>query len=123
MAGKKLTQPKVTIEQIEKALRDSGGFISRAAKMLNLGHSAVSQRVSKSEYLQTVLKEIKEGYLDLAETTLLKKIKNEDTTSTLFYLKCQGKGRGYIEKQEVEVQGSKDRPLKIERVIIKNDQD
>lgn len=43
-----------------------------------------------------------EGVLDKAESTLLKNIANGDNTSTLFFLKTQGKSRGYIEKQVIE---------------------
>jgi hypothetical protein len=36
--------------------------------------------------------------LDMAEGRLMKKIGDGDTTSILFYLKTQGKDRGYVEK-------------------------
>lgn len=36
--------------------------------------------------------------LDFAESVLIKKIRKEETVAVLFYLKTQGKDRGYVEK-------------------------
>ena len=42
--------------------------------------------------------------IDLAESKLMENIEDNDNTSIIFFLKTKGKKRGYIEKQEVEVQ-------------------
>ena len=120
MAGNGRKQKPLTIEQIENALRATGGFVSYAAKELNVTQSAISQRVKASPHLQKVQKEISEQYLDLAESKLLKKIKKqEDLGAICFYLKCKGKGRGYIERQEVTgAEGGPIKVQKIERVIV-----
>ena len=91
-----------SIKQIEDALRATGGFVSQAAKKLGISQSAVSNRIAKSEELQRIRKEIDESYLDLAESKLIKKINNDDNGSIFFYLKCKGKHRGYVERQEVD---------------------
>jgi len=102
---------KVTVAQIEKALRQSGGFVSLAAKKLGVTHQAVSKRIKKNKKLQKVLEEIQESYLDLAEAELIKKIKSGDLGALCFYLKCKGKSRGYIEK--VVLGGDKKEPLEV----------
>ena len=38
----------------------------------------------------------------------MNRIKSDDTTAMIFYLKTQGKERGYIERQEVEHSGAVD---------------
>ena len=44
--------------------------------------------------------------IDFAESHLFKQIKKGINSSTIFYLKTQGKSRGYVEKQEIEHSGS-----------------
>lgn len=92
----------LSIKQIEIALKAKAGFISYAAEALGVTHSAISQRVKRSAHLQKVVYDIQESCLDLAETKLLGKIKSGDLGAICFYLKCKGKKRGYIEKQQFE---------------------
>ncbi len=44
--------------------------------------------------------------MDFAESQLYKQIKEGSTAATIFYLKTKGKKRGYIERQEIEHNGS-----------------
>lgn len=43
-----------------------------------------------------------ESMLDVAENKLLENVKSGDNTSIIFFMKTQGKARGYIEKTQVE---------------------
>jgi len=88
----------ITIPQLETALRATGGFVTYAAKKLDCSYQNVRKRIDASPYLQEVMTSIHENYLDLTEHSLIKKIKDEDLGAIIFYLKCQGKKRGYIEK-------------------------
>ena len=106
--GRKKGQQKgrgyLTINQIEQALVATGGFITYAAKKLNCTHQNITKRIKGSPYLQEVQNSIHESILDLTEHALVKQIKEENITAILFYLKCQGKNRGYIEKPKEEDQ-------------------
>ena len=93
----------LTEEAIGTALKKSAGIQTRAARVLGVSQSAISQRVSNSEYLQNIYSEIREGLLDVAEDELIKKLREGHMTAIIFYLKCIGKSRGYTEKQEMEV--------------------
>ena len=44
--------------------------------------------------------------LDFAESKLYELIKEANVPATLFYLKTKGKNRGYIERQELAVDGN-----------------
>ena len=97
----------MTEETVARALRKTAGIQTRAAKVLGISQSAVSQRVSGSPYLQEIYQEIREGLLDVAEDALIEKIHEGHMTAIIFYLKCIGKARGYTEKQEMEVSQKK----------------
>jgi hypothetical protein len=53
-----------------------------------------------AEYAEAV-REIDNVALDFAESKLHKQIEKGDTTACIFYLKTKGKGRGYIERNEI----------------------
>jgi hypothetical protein len=44
--------------------------------------------------------------LDFAESQLHKQVKEGNTTATIFLLKTKGKKRGYIERQEIQMDGA-----------------
>lgn len=102
---------KVTIDQCEQALRASGGFITHAAAKLGVATSTLSERVSKSERLKRVVAETKAEHLDLAESKLIEAMKAGEAWAVCFYLKCQGKERGYIERWQGELSGRDGKPL------------
>ena len=55
--------------------------------------------------LDEIRKEMRESLLDFAEQRLLSNMKNGKEASLIFFLKTQGKKRGYIEKNEIDLQG------------------
>ena len=93
-------RPKLTVDEIAEALRPSGGIISHAADSLGVHRSTISRRVAESEKLNAVLEEAKETALDIAEDKLMELVKNGNLGAICFFLKCQGKHRGYVERQK-----------------------
>ena len=59
----------------------------------------------KDEAFQQKLAAVKpeEILLDFTENALIKRIEKGDTTAIIFTLKTKGKNRGYIEKQELDI--------------------
>jgi hypothetical protein len=55
-----------------------------------------------SDYAEAV-KDIQESAIDFAESSLHQQIKDKIPSSTIFYLKTKGKNRGYVEKQQIEI--------------------
>ena len=92
---------RVTVDMIAAALENSGGLMSGAAAQLNISRPAVSERVKKSARLQDLIARIRESHLDLAETQLVRLIGEGNLGACIFYLKCIGKQRGYVERREL----------------------
>ena len=94
---------KVSDEVLAKYLEKSGGFASVVAKQLGMSVWAVCKRIKNSPMLQETVNGIKTTMVDIAESTIVKAVKEGDITATIFTLKCLGKERGWVEKQSVEV--------------------
>lgn len=93
----------LSIERIAEALRLTGGIYTAAAAKLGCAPNTVKNYVLRHPELQAVLEEVREGTLDLAEGQLLKAMGDGDLKAVIFYLKCKGKHRGYVERQEMAV--------------------
>ena len=63
-------RPKYTMRQVAKALLDSEGLHTRAARILGCNVSTVGRYVSRDEDLQALKEEIVESTFDLAEEKL-----------------------------------------------------
>ena len=85
--------------QIEAAIRAHGGFLTTSAKAVGLSYRQILRRMAKSERLREVRDEVCEAHLDIAEDALVKAVKSGEAWAVCFYLKCKGKGRGYIERE------------------------
>lgn len=99
--NKRLSKKNLTVKQYATAIKASGGFLADAARILNVTRSSVTQRVKRNKKLQVILEEAQEENLDLAEAKLIELVKDGNLGAICFYLKCQGKQRGYVERQEV----------------------
>lgn len=101
------TAREVSDDEIAEALEQSSGLQTSAAvwlfkrKNAKIDRSTISKRIKNSEVLQDVLKSIDEKTLDFAEGKLFEHMQSGNLTAIMFYLKCKGKQRGYIEKREI----------------------
>src|SRR5574344_567510 len=86
-----------------KALKETLGIVTAAAKKANINPCTHYEWMKKDEKYAADVEEVGEQCLDFAESQLLKLIAGGDTTATIFYLKTKGKGRGYVEKQQIDV--------------------
>jgi|TARA_Y100000015_G_scaffold24829_1_gene23918 hypothetical protein len=94
-------------EQHKKALIDaltkSLGIVTTACKQVGVGRTTYYQWLREDPEFKKAVADVKEVALDFAESQLHKQIQEGNTTATIFYLKTQGKARGYVERQEIEV--------------------
>ena len=88
-------------EQFIKAIENSGGYVSLIADRVGCHIDTVYQWKARDEDVATAIKREKIKQVDFAEGKLQSLIKKENPTAIIFYLKTQGKDRGYVERQEV----------------------
>jgi len=93
-------KPKITKEQAIKAIEGTGGIVKQIADKLNVTRISVYNYINRYD-LQDLIDQERESLIDTAETKLVQNINNNDNTAIIFFLKTQGKKRGYVERQEV----------------------
>ena len=86
-----------------KALRNNLGHITNACIAANIGRRTYYEWIQKDSEFEEDVSHVQESLLDLAESKLLENIESNENVAIIFYLKTKGKKRGYIEKQEVDI--------------------
>lgn len=91
---------RLTVQQIEEALKAKAGNIAAAARDLGVARTTIYRQIEKSPGLQELLTDTREELVDIAESALRREVLNGNITAIIFTLKTQGKGRGYVERIE-----------------------
>ena len=99
---------KVSDREFAIMLEKAGGFKSRLARQLGITVGAVCHRIQRSRYLQEACRTIEEQVLDLAEAGLIKAARDGEPWAITFILKCKGRKRGWIERQDFAFAGEGD---------------
>lgn len=90
---------KAMVDALEKTL----GVVTFACKQVGIGRTQHYEWLKKDPEYKEAVESIKDICLDFAESQLHKQIKEGNTTATIFYLKTQGKQRGYTETTQIEL--------------------
>jgi|TARA_R100001509_G_scaffold165065_1_gene144968 outer membrane lipoprotein-sorting protein len=108
-------------ESMLKALEKSLGIVTVACKNSDVPRSTFYKWLNEDEQFAKQVKDIENIALDFAESQLHKQISENSTSATIFYLKTKGKGRGYIERQEIT--GADGMPTNFQIEIIDKTED
>lgn len=109
MAKKK---PQFSADEVIAALEKHRGLVYLAAKELNAGLRTVYDYSTRYPAVRDAIRNLKEHRLDYTEGKLYDAIERGELPAIFFHLKTQGKGRGYVERQELTgAEGSKLAPL------------
>lgn len=92
--------------EILEALEKSLGIVTTACKQVGIHRDTYYEWLKKDKEFKKKVKDLENVALDFAESQLHKQIAKGNPLSTMFYLKCKGKKRGYIEQQELKVSGN-----------------
>jgi hypothetical protein len=90
------------VEAIAQALEASVGNISHAARSLKVTRQTLYNRIKESPTLKAALEDARETALDNAESALQSAVLAKEAWAVCFTLKTIGKGRGYVERNEVD---------------------
>lgn len=90
-------------EILLEVLQKRHGIISDACKAVNVSRPTFYKWKREDKEFSDAVDEINEQVVDLAENALIKKIKEGDVTSIIFFLKTKGRNRGYQEKTEIDI--------------------
>ena len=98
-ANKTNTKKEAMLEALERSL----GIVTTACNAVGVGRTTHYQWMKDDPEYREAVKGIENRTLDFAESHLHKLIKEGNPAATIFFLKTKGKGRGYVERQEIEV--------------------
>jgi ACT domain-containing protein len=101
-----MTNNDILKEKILIALEKHLNIVSSACKEVGISRETHYRWLREDKKYKQACKEIDNVALDFAESALHQQIKKGNPLSTMFYLKCKAKKRGYIEQQEVKVTGN-----------------
>jgi hypothetical protein len=74
--------------------------ISQGCRKIGITRQTFFNWKAEDPDFANAIKEEQDAMVDFAESMLMKKIKAEDNTAIIFFLKCRAKDRGYIERVE-----------------------
>lgn len=87
-------------EHLLAAIPGSNGNISEVARKAGMQRMTAYKLLRENPELQEALEDERESRVDWVEEQLIDRIRNKDTVAMIFFLKCQGKHRGWVERQE-----------------------
>lgn len=92
---------KVKVEDIEPLVHEYKGNVAAIARKFGVSRNTIWKRVQESPNLRAALDDARETMIDNAESKLYANVLDGDMTAIIFFLKTQGRGRGYVERQEI----------------------
>lgn len=91
----------ITQQEAITAAKESEGNITTIARKLGCDRAYVYRLQDKWPKLAQVIRDERESFKDFTESQLGKQIKEGNITAIIFFLKTQGKDRGYTERTEI----------------------
>ena len=92
---------KLNKTNVSAQIERMSGNLAAVARSFGKSRRWIYQYLEKYPDLWDVVKEARETMLDNVESQLYKKALSGDNTAMIFFLKTQGKSRGYTERHEV----------------------
>lgn len=107
---------KLSLSNVRESIEKHRGNVTLVAKSFAVSRTTVYTFFEKHPELKTCLQDEREKMIDNVESALYNQALDGNITAMIFFLKTQGKGRGYIERQEVTGKDGDSLTVKVEYV-------
>jgi len=98
---------RVSKRNLSDKIAEKRGNLSAVARSFGKSRTWLYNALNdKYPDLWDIVTEARESLIDDAESELQKQMFKGNIAALIFFLKTQGKGRGYVERQEIEHDGS-----------------
>ena len=118
---------EIKAKVIEYLKSTPNGTLAAAAQKAKVGYSTLYDwRAVDADFDKSIdaARKLNHGIGgDLAESKLMGKVNEGDTTSILFYLKTRHKDRGYVERFEQNHGGQENNPIKAKVDVVLSPED
>lgn len=92
---------RLTVKGVADKLREYHGNQAAVARAFGVDRSRITQYMEQHPELRAVKQEAEEAILDHAESALYRAVLSGEPWAVKWLLATKGKGRGYVERQEV----------------------
>ena len=96
-----MTRNELVAETVIKQIQALSGNVSSVAKFFRMSRQTMHKYINDHPTVQQALEESREKMIDNVESALYSQALAGNTTAMIFFLKTQGKKRGYVERQEI----------------------
>lgn len=96
-----MSQQRVKRKELIPKLRENRGNLAACGRYFHVTRERIRQIVAADDELSQIVFEERESFLDVAENKLYDAIEDGNVVATIFFLKTQGKSRGYVERAEL----------------------
>lgn len=105
-------------ELVAAALAELKGNVAATAARFNVARSSLAEYIGKRPTLQKICHDAREGMLDHAESSLYRAVIAGEAWAVCFFLKTQGRSRGYDENEALREMQKEIRALR--EIVIAN---
>lgn len=100
--GRKKDSTKYEMSEVIAVIAAKNGNLTEVAKAMKVQPNTIHNYRHRYPEVEEAFRDARAAFVDLAETRLREAVDSGDITAIIFTLKCQGKARGYIERDQHE---------------------
>ncbi|CAK0770244.1 hypothetical protein CCP3SC15_400017 [Gammaproteobacteria bacterium] len=96
-----MTRDELNAEMVIKAIADYKGNVSMVARHFGMSRQTLYKYINDRVTVQAALAEARDTMIDNVESALYSAALAGEGWAVCFFLKTQGKSRGYVERNEI----------------------